>query len=428
MCKRFQVILFFLLFLFVAKGTGIYAQNFEDNFTDNTLRLDYTFCGTNVEQTISLDGLTQSEGWYGRRTHLDSLALAGNGQILVKGIADGRVLYCNSFSTLFQEWQTTEEATKVRKSFENVFLVPFPKRPVDVTVTLTDTHRQVCSSITHRVNPSDILIRHAAESFPWEYISQTGDSKDKIDIAFVPEGYTQVEMDLFRKDCQESVEVFMNHEPFKSLRDRFNFVAVFAPSQDSGVSIPHDQMWKRTLLGSSFDTFYSDRYLTTLRLRKLHDCLSSVPYEHIIVLANTEQYGGSGIYNSYLISAAHNTKCKPVLVHEFGHSFAGLADEYYYDDQYETMYPADTEPWEPNITTLVDFAGKWKDMLPKKVSIPTIPDGKRLYDKVGVYEGGGYQSKGVYRPVQECRMKINEAPVFCPVCDRAIRRMAEYYR
>ena len=154
---------------------------------------------------------------------------------------------------------------------------------------------------------------------------------------------------------------------------------------------------------------------------------SGVPYEHIVILANTENYGGGGIYNSYLMSAAHNEKTRPVVVHEFGHSFAGLADEYYYDDQYETQYPADTEPWEPNLTTLVDFDRKWKDMLPRGTKIPTKPSKKNLYTEVGVYEGGGYQSKGVYRPAQECRMKINEAPVFCPVCERAILRVINYY-
>ena len=211
------------------------------------------------------------------------------------------------------------------------------------------------------------------------------------------------------------------------MADRFNFIAVAAPSEQSGVSIPHKGDWRQTVLGSSFDTFYSDRYLTTLHLKRLHDVLATVPYEHIIILANTDNYGGGGIYNSYLMSAAHNAKSRPVVVHEFGHSFAGLADEYYYDDQYETSYPADTEPWEPNLTTLVDFSAKWADMLQPGCPVPTPPSGKEMYTAVGVFEGGGYQSHGVYRPAQECRMKINEAPVFCPVCMRAIRRIIDYY-
>ena len=127
------------------------------------------------------------------------------------------------------------------------------------------------------------------------------------------------------------------------------------------------------------------------------------------------------------MSAAHNEKARPVLVHEFGHSFGGLADEYFYDDQYDTMYPSDTEPWEPNITTLYRFSDKWQDMLPEATPIPTPADGKDIYTRLGVYEGAGYQSKGVYRPVQECRMKINESPEFCPVCRRALERMIDYH-
>ena len=431
MNKKIQIMIF-RRFQIAAIGLSclccnIHGQTFGDAFEDKTLRLDYTFCGNNRHQRISLCEMTVTDGWFGRRNNLDKLLLNGNGQVTVKDTTGTRVLYCNSFSTLFQEWQSTEEATRVDKSFENTFLVPMPREVVDISVTLTATHGKVIGSLTHRVSPDDILIRKGTCSVEWKYLMESGDSREKIDLVFVPEGYTTEEMTLFEKDCAESMDAIMSHAPFSTLKDRFNVVAVLAPSQESGVSIPHDGDWRNTLLGASFDTFYSNRYLTTLHLRKLHDVLLGIPYEHIIILTNTSNYGGGGIFNSYLMTAAHNPKNRPVVVHEFGHSFGGLADEYYYDDQYETMYPADTEPWEPNITTLVDFGQKWQDMLPASVSIPTIPDGRNVNTAVGVYEGGGYQSKGVYRPVQECRMKVNEAPVFCPVCDRAIRRMIDYY-
>lgn len=405
----------------------VMGQDFDVWFQDKTLRLDYTFSGDNLSQYIFLDEMKWIDHWYGRRVNMDSLLLLGNGQLCLKDSATGRVIYQYSFSTLFQEWQTTEEASRLQKSFENVFLVPFPKRPADVHITLTDSHNRVRGELTHHINPQDILIRPAADnSIEWKYLVKSGDSKEKIDVAFVSEGYLMKEKEVFLQDCRDCIEALKAHEPFKSMADRFNFVAVMAPSEEQGVSIPHSNVWKKTLLSSSFDTFYSNRYLTTLRLKKLHDVLAGLPYEHIIILANTDNYGGGGIYNSYLMSAAHNEMNLPVVVHEFGHSFAGLADEYYYDDQYETMYPDDTEPWEPNITTLVNFKSKWADMLGGDVQIPTIPSGKNVYTDVGVYEGGGYQSKGVYRPVQECRMKENKAPVFCPVCERAIRRMIDY--
>lgn len=422
--KAFCVLLMSML---LSVGTRA-ARPFDEVFEDRTLRLDYIFAGDNRHQQICLDEMLVSDGWYGRRHNLDSLLLQGNGQITVTDTLGREVLYRHSFSTLFQEWQSTEEATRVVRSFENVFLVPMPRQAVDITVTLTDTHHHVQSTLRHRVNPTDILIRpQMVSSAPWYYLRKAGDSRGKIDVAFVPEGYRADEMARFEQDCRDAMNAILAHEPFTTMADRFNFVAVKAPSHESGVSIPHKGEWRNTVLGSHFDTFYSARYLTTLHLKQLHNLLSGVPYEHIIILANTDNYGGGGIYNSYLMSAAHNAQCLPVVVHEFGHSFAGLADEYYYDDQYETAYPADTEPWEPNLTTLVDFESKWKDMLPTGTSIPTKPSGQNVYTEVGVYEGGGYQSKGVYRPSQECRMKINEAPAFCPVCSRAISRLIELY-
>lgn len=420
--------LIFFLILFLQSCLYVSAQDFDEWFMDKTLRLDYTFSGDSRSQNIYLDEMKCSDNWYGRRMNLDSLLLQGNGELCMKDSKTGTVLYRYSFSTLFQEWQETEEATCVQKSFENVFLAPFPKRDADVTITLNDRHGRVKGEMKHHISPNDILIRSVGmdSNTRWKYLERWGDSKEKIDVTFVSEGYSDAEMDVFEQDCKASIAALKAHEPFKSMVKNFNFVAVMVPSQESGVSIPHDKLWKNTVLGSSFDTFYSNRYLTTLHLKKLHDVLNGLPYEHIVILANTDNYGGGGIYNSYLMSAAHNEKNLPVIVHEFGHSFAGLADEYYYDDQYEIMYPADTEPWEPNITTLVDFKCKWADMLGEQVKIPTVPTGKDVYTQVGVYEGGGYQSKGVYRPAQECRMKVNEAPVFCPVCERAIRKMIEY--
>lgn len=424
--KRFGTAL-----LAIAAALTITAQDFDRYFENRTLRLDYVFAGTNRTQAVYLDKMCSLPGWAGRRHHLKELPLAGNGQITVLDEAAGDTVYRHSFSTLFQEWQSTEEATQTAKSFENVFLVPFPRKPVRIMVTLTDTHNRVVASLEHRADPADILINRKGEDvvLPHKYILRSGEPSQCIDIAFVAEGYTAAETERFYDDCRIATDAILEHEPFASLKDRLNFVAVAAPSAESGVTVPREGLWKSTAVGSHFDTFYSDRYLTTLHLKKLHDLLAGVPYEHIIILANTDTYGGGGIYNSYTLTAAHDRKFRPVVMHEFGHSFGGLADEYYYDDQYETMYPSDTEPWEPNITTLKDFGSKWADMLPKGTAIPTDPSvgEKELFTRVGVFEGAGYQSHGVYRPCRECRMKINEAPVFCPVCRRALERLIRFY-
>ena len=406
------------------------AQEFDTFFEDRTLRTDYTFAGNNKEQSIYVNELSQFSGWAGRRHHLSELPLEGNGSITMTDKASGKVIYRTSFSTLFQEWQGQEEATRINKSFENTFLLPFPKRTTDITVCLRDYHHQIIAELTHTVNPKDILIRTLSTSnVPTKYIHRAGNSEQCIDVVIVAEGYTTNEMDLFYKDAEKACQSILNHAPFNQLQDRFNFLAVASPSTDSGVSVPRKNLWKRTALSSNFDTFYSERYLTTEHVRDLHNVLAGIPYEHIIILANTDVYGGGGIYNFYTLTTAHHTMFEPVVVHEFGHSFGGLGDEYFYDDQYTNMYPADTEPWEPNITTLKDFASKWKDMLPKETPIPTPPvtDPQKLYTQIGVYEGGGYCSKGVYRPATECRMKINEAPAFCPVCQRSLERTIRFY-
>lgn len=201
------------------------------------------------------------------------------------------------------------------------------------------------------------------------------------------------------------MEALFAHEPFKGMRDRFNIVAVKSPSKESGASEPGKGIWKNTALHSHWDTNYSERYLTTSNLKDMHDLLAGTPYEHILVLVNSERYGGGGILNSYLLSTIHNKWSKPVVVHEFGHSFAGLADEYAYENEEVNMYPLDVEPWEKNITTKVNFKGKWEEMIGKKPG-------------VGLVEGGGYKMKGVYRACNDCRMRTNEIPEFCPACQR----------
>lgn len=406
------------------------AQDFDTYFDDRTLRIDYSFAGNARSQSIYVSELLQSPGWAGRRHHLDELPLDGNGDITMRDKQTGTVIYRTSFSTLFQEWQGQEEATRTDRAFENTFLLPFPKAPAEVTIELRDYHHRTTAALTHTVDPTDILIRHLPKSeAPVRELHRGGTSRECIDVAIVAEGYTADEMETFYRDAQAACRAILTHAPFDRLTGRFNFIAVGAPSEDSGVSVPREGMWRRTAVGSNFDTFYSDRYLTTGHVRRLNDLLAGLPYEHIIVLANTETYGGGGIYNFYTLTAAHHAQFAPVVVHEFGHSFGGLADEYFYDDQYTPMYPSDTEPWEPNLTTLKDFSSKWADMLPEGTPVPTPPvtDPARVYTQVGVYEGGGYSSKGVYRPATECRMKINEAPAFCPVCQRALERLIRFY-
>ena len=390
------------------------AQRFEDYFEDRTLRLDYTFSGDAQHQQIYVDELISMPRWYGKRQRLSEVPLKGNGQIIVTSKVDGEVIYRHSFSSLFQEWISTAESKHTQKSFENVFLVPYPKQPVDITVELYDYHNKVNAKMTHAVDPKDILIRKAGERLvtPYVTLQQAADTSRCIHVAYVAEGYQQHEMGTFLEDCKTAMEALFQHEPFRQMQDRFNMIAVMSPSVESGVSEPGKGIWKSTALGAHFDTFYSERYLTTLHLKKMNDILAGTPYEHIIVLVNGERYGGGGVYNSYTLTDAHGPSFRPVVVHEFGHSFGGLGDEYPYGDD-DPMYFPDTEPWEPNLTTKHDFNGKWENLVKEK--------------KAGLIEGGGYLTKGVWRGFDNCRMRTNEEPEFCLVCQQALKRLIDFY-
>ena len=416
-----------LLWLTTAVNTA--AQDFDHWFINRTLRVDYSFVGTDKEADLSLIELVSSPGWWGRRHHLDSLALRGNGQITMRDAASDSVIYRTSFSSLFLEWLETDEARTVDRGFENTFLLPYPRRKAVVEITLLDPHHQVRTRLTHTVNPEDILIHEKGHTHitPHRYLLQSGPADRCIDVAILAEGYTEEEMDTFYQDAKVACESLFGHEPFRSMKQRFNIVAVASPSEDSGVSIPRLDQWKNTAFHSHFSTFYSDRYLTTSRLKALHDALAGIDYEHIIVLANTDEYGGGGIYNSYTLTTAHHESFRPVVVHEFGHSFGGLADEYFYEeDIMSDTYPTDVEPWEPNVTTRVNFASKWADLIPEGTPMPTPAEDFNTY-QVGLYEGAAYSFKGLYRGSYNCRMRTNDYPAFCPVCQRALRRLIEFY-
>lgn len=405
--------------LLLALSSAQAQVDFDQWFTDQTLRLDYAFAGDAHGQRVYLDEMRRLSGWAGRRHRLDEMPAHGNGQLTVRDAETGKVLYCHAFSSLFMEWTGTPEATQTQRAFENVFLVPMPRKAVRVTVTLFDFRQQVLAEMTHPVDPADILIRQAADPQVATEVLHAGAVDNPIDIVIMAEGYTAEEMPAFLADARRTADELLRYEPFHSLADRLRLTAVQSPSRQSGVSVPRQNDWRETAVGSHFDTFYSDRYLTTLHLKQVHDWLTAVPYEHIIILANTGTYGGGGIFNSYDLAAARHPKFLPVVVHEFGHSFAGLADEYYYAGTEDPYYFSDVEPWEANITTKVDFAGKWQDLMGHP--------GNATSGEVGLFEGAGYQEHGVWRPCQDCRMRTNEAPDFCPVCARELQRLILFY-
>ena len=258
--------------------------------------------------------------------------------------------------------------------------------------------------------------------FPVEKIYYSGESAHKIDIAILAEGYTEAEMGKFVNDAKRLTDTLFACEPFLAMKNYFNVYAVKSSSVESGTDIPGENVYRNTVFNSTFYTFDISRYLTTSDMKSIHDMAAVVPYDQVIVLVNSARYGGGGFYNFVTVCTADHPLSPKVFVHEFGHGFGGLADEYYTSEvAYENYYNLKVEPWEPNLTTMVNFASKWKELVEPSTPLPT-PRNDKYGAKVGAFEGGGYVSKGIYSPMENCRMKSNETSSFCPVCQQALRR------
>ncbi len=401
---------------------------YDTYFTPERLRIDLVFAGDSDSQHVFLDGLAKECAWSGSRTNLKDPFGYGEYYLEIRNL-NGETIYSKGFNTLFQEWRTTAEAGHTPKSFYSSYIVPFPKNKVQLVISeRVKSSGKFKEIYSIEIDPEDKLInKEITNNFNVASILNNGNSNEKVDLLFIAEGYTADEMDKFRKDAEKFAGYLFEMEPYKSRKQDFNIWAVESVSKDSGTDIPHHDIWKNTVASSNFYTFRIDRYLTSPDQKLISRIASNSPYDALYVIVNTNKYGGGGIYNFYGLSMSDHKLEAPVFVHEFGHSFAGLADEYYESEvAYEDFYNLKTEPWEPNITTLVNFEKKWKDMISKDTPQPT-PNDPAYIDVVGVFEGGGYMAKGIYRPYYECRMKNNTAKGFCPVCQRAINKMIDYY-
>jgi hypothetical protein len=338
------------------------------------------------------------------------------------------LIYSYGYSTLFYEYRSTEEAKSQCGNYPESVIIPYPKKPVRLEIhsrqkdqTWEKQYEIVFDPATTPVNtPSDTF-------YPYLPLLKSGKPKKKLDLVFLPDGYTADEMDKFKADCARFRSWLFETDPYGEFEKKINIWMVMAPSEESGTDIPGDSLFRNTLLHTSFYTFGSERYLTTGDFKAVRNVAANAPCDQIVILVNSEKYGGGGIYNFWAISTAGNKNSDLVFTHEFGHSFAGLGDEYYNSEvAVEDFYPLDVEPWEPNITTLVTFEEKWQDLLAEGTPVPT-PQDSSWQDKIGVFEGGGYMARGVYRPYIDCSMNVIKFNNFCPVCQRSVRRMIEHY-
>lgn len=482
-----------LLLLVLCLSTAAVAQQpvrFEDYFIDSTLRVDYYHTGNAHEEVMAVDQMFRQGVWAGNpRNLLDPFGI-GHFFVNVYSASDSTLLYSRGYDTYFDEYRTTEPAAKgIRRTYHESVLVPYPKKPVRVVIETKDARNQFHLIFSHQVDPSDYhILRPAGDSrdrvFP---VLQSGEPHAKLDIVFVAEGYTASEVDTFKADLEKYKDILLSLEPYKSHQAQINITGVFRPSAESGVTQPREGIFRNTIVRSSFNALDTDRYLLTEENRTLRDIASAVPYDVLCVMVNSPRYGGGGLYNDYTIFTAHNNVSQTIFLHEFGHGFAGLGDEYYAGDvSYVDFYPHGVEPVEPNLTALLDPSHlKWKDLVSPGVAVPTNW-GKAEYDslqkamgevgrkryglvaslgkgdasadtianrrkeldetmrrmskrvteiltngpykgKIGAFEGAGYTFKGLYRPSVNCMMFSNEQRAFCKVCEHAVTKMIEHY-
>lgn len=414
--KKTVLLLTALLFsVFLLAQTIPYEQYFEDH----SLRMDVYQCGNNDSSYYMFDRFVIEPWFGGSKTNLIDPFDLGTNRVKVVDAATNTVIYTRGYNTLFREWQTTDEAKEMERCYEESVSVPKPLHRAYIVLEIRNFDGEFVEVFSKTYEPDEIFnTTEQRYIFPHYDAFVNGDPEAKVDVAILPEGYTEEEMDKFKSDCDHLVQVFANNEPFASHIGDFNFRGVLAPSEESGTDEPASHKWVRTILNSHFSTFYIDRYCTTRDYFSVKDVAANVPYDQIYILVNSTRYGGSGIYNFYSISTAGNMSSESVIVHEFGHAFAGLADEYEEpDNPLILLYNLNVEPWEPNITSLVDFDSKWADLVAPATPIPT-PNSSQYANVVGAFEGGGYFETGMYRPQVHCMMR-DYAP-FCAVCNRAI--------
>ena len=413
-------IFIFLLFIFTVNNI-VYGQiKFSDFFENKVLRIDYILAGDSKHSEIYLQELKQENQYAGSKMNFVDFSDYGTYRYRLFDYESNRLIFSKGFCPLFEEWQTTDEATIMKKGFYQVAILPFPKNKVRFVIDSRDKDNNFLTIFSTDIDPENYFIRaETPPAFEVETIVKNGNPSEKVDLVFLPEGYRKEEMPVFIADVKRMVDSLFSAEPFNQYKDAFNIYAVKVPSQNSGTDIPGDKLYVNTAFNSSFYTFDVPRYLTSSDMKAIHDAASVVSYDHICVLVNSSQYGGGGFYNYLCLCTSNGFASTGVFIHEFGHSFAGLADEYYTSDvAYNSYYNLKVEPWEPNITTLVDFDNKWKHMVSADTPVPT-PRSSKYANTVGVFEGGGYVTKGIYSPVNDCRMKRVES-AFCPACSEAI--------
>ncbi len=481
-------ILFMIVFPLLLKAQPV---EFNEYFNDQTMRIDYFHIGDAVTEIVTIDFVYQYGTWAGSTKNLIDNFNNGAYYHKIYDQATGKLIYSKGFDSYFKEYQTTDEASKgIKRTFHESAIIPYPKNKIKFVLEKRDRNNILNEVFATEIDPSDLyIIKDPVKDKSVTVIEnyKSGAPHSKVDIVIIGDGYTAGEYKKFDRDLKRFTKVLLNQEPFKKYKDRFNIRGVFKASSDSGIDEPGANVYKSTALNTTYYSMGSERYILTEDNKTLRNLASHVPYDAIYIMVNGARYGGGGLYNTYCTFVADNQFCDYLFLHEFGHSFAGLADEYYTSETaYNDMYPEGIEPVEPNITRLYDKNNlKWKNYVSPGVDIPTLwekddydkadyawqkirremnkniaelkrnrePNEKIVaaqyeYDKkdkarseevdkylksskfvgkVGAFEGAGYNAKGMYRSMLDCIMFTKGAKPFCKVCEEHISKVIMHY-
>jgi hypothetical protein len=437
-----------------------------------TIRLDYFHTGGAGAELFSLDEVVvEPAPWPGTRTADDALRYGAYG-FDVRDAASGALLYSRGFGSIYAEWLTTAEAKTATRTFHESVRFPKPAAPATVTIRKRAQGGTWTSLWTTTVDPADPFVDTAApmpDPGPVLTLQRSGSPADKVDLLLLGDGYTAAERGKFERDARRLMDALFATSPFRERRGDFNVWGLVPAARESGVSRPSTGVHRANPVGSTYDAFGSERYVLTFDNKAFRNVASYAPYDVVEIVVNERTYGGGGIYGQYSTVAADNAFAPYVFIHEFGHHFAALADEYYTSPV--AYLPAATreEPWEANITALLDpSALKWRDLVAPGTAVPT-PWPKDTYEaferdiqarrveirqrrrpesemealftqeqrhveellgkhrgQVGAFEGANYEARGFYRPEANCIM-FSRADFFCAVCRRALERVIETY-
>jgi hypothetical protein len=454
------------------------SGGYDRHFTNDTMRVDIFHTGGPVSgETVALDRVVNDGPWPGSRTQLVDDTNLGPYLFEVRDQATNALLYSRGYASVYGEWETTAEAASAHRTFHESLRFPWPRQPVTVHLRKRQRDHTFGQAVwTTGVDPNSRFVNRArlgpAGGRVWTLV-ENGPPSRKVDLLLISEGYAAAEMPKFEADVKRLVAALFREEPFRSRRGDFNVRALELPSPESGVNRPNAGIFRRTPVSAEYNIFDSERYVLTLDNRALRNAAAAAPYEFIEILVNDRTYGGGGIFNDQATTSVDSAFAEYVFIHEFGHHFAALGDEYYTSDvAYETGAEEPIEPWEPNLTALADPKRlKWRDLVTPGTPIPT-PWDKEAFEarareiqaerrairarnapeeemealfrrqqafetkllagmahagRVGAFEGAGYEARGRYRPEADCLMFTRNEVGFCAVCRRAIERIIDFY-